>query len=352
MKQPTFLFIPVSSAQGIGEFARSVIIAEGVKKRWPHADIHFILSREAPYRDDCPFTTHLVNQSPTKETSAVNALIQSLQPDVVVFDASGRAQQLACAKKCGAKVVFISQHRKKRARGLKISRARHTDLHWVVQPDYVMAPVSLWQQCKLKALHLPKPQNIGVIYATPEQAVIERVLQRHHLTAQQYFIVNAGSGGHLLGKQLAADVFAQVAQAVHQLTQLPVIFIYGANYPGETVTLPGVETLDTLKNDEFIALLQNARGAVLSGGGTVLQAIAMQVPTLAVAVAKDQADRIAACEKHGLILTAPAEADAMVEKLTRLINPQTQEMLRQQMCQQHHMNGLQIALDELQTYMK
>ena len=62
-------------------------------------------------------------QSPTKEIAAVNALMAQQRPDLVVFDASGRQAQLQMAYKLGAKVIFISQHRRKRSRGMKVGRA-------------------------------------------------------------------------------------------------------------------------------------------------------------------------------------------------------------------------------------
>jgi len=59
------LFIPVSGIYGMGEYARSLAIACGFAARRPDAAIHFVLSREAPYALDAPFTTTLLPSSPT-----------------------------------------------------------------------------------------------------------------------------------------------------------------------------------------------------------------------------------------------------------------------------------------------
>ena len=42
MNKKVILFIPVSAPGGIGEYIRSVIIAEHISKKWPDSDIHFI----------------------------------------------------------------------------------------------------------------------------------------------------------------------------------------------------------------------------------------------------------------------------------------------------------------------
>ena len=107
------LMIPVSSPQGIGEYMRSLIIAQALAAKWPGLDIQFVLNKHAPSAASCPFPTHLLNNSATKEKAAVNQLLQHLKPDLVIFDCSGRASQARQAKKLGAKVVFISQHQKK-----------------------------------------------------------------------------------------------------------------------------------------------------------------------------------------------------------------------------------------------
>jgi len=84
------LFIPVSSKKGIGEYMRSLIIANAVKARWPDAEIAFVLSRQAPYHQDCPYPTFLTEQTPTRHVKEVNAVISEFKPQAVVFDASGR----------------------------------------------------------------------------------------------------------------------------------------------------------------------------------------------------------------------------------------------------------------------
>ncbi len=46
-------------AFGTGEYARSAAIAHAARRRWPRAEIHFILSRQAPYAATVPFAATL-----------------------------------------------------------------------------------------------------------------------------------------------------------------------------------------------------------------------------------------------------------------------------------------------------
>jgi len=89
MKSNCILFIPVSSPSGIGEYMRSMIIAKALLARDPSSNIHFILNEQVSYWKNCPYEVHLTKGSPTKDSKAVNRVISQLQPDLVVFDASG-----------------------------------------------------------------------------------------------------------------------------------------------------------------------------------------------------------------------------------------------------------------------
>ena len=95
-KAPVFLFIPVSSAEGIGEYMRSLIVANQILQHWPNAQISFILSEQAPYFLQCPFDVLTTPKSPTKHTKEVNQIIEQLKPDVVIFDAKSLSDGPIC----------------------------------------------------------------------------------------------------------------------------------------------------------------------------------------------------------------------------------------------------------------
>ena len=57
------LFVPVSGARGMGEYARALALATAAARRLPQLQVHFIVSREAPYAADLPFPKTLIPSS-------------------------------------------------------------------------------------------------------------------------------------------------------------------------------------------------------------------------------------------------------------------------------------------------
>lgn len=346
-RSPRVLFVPVSSAEGIGEYMRSVILADAIRQQWPDADIQFVLSRQAPYASSCPYPATLLDQSPTKEVKAVNQLMQTFKPELVVFDASGRKSQLQQAHKLGAKVIFISQHKRKRSRGMKLGRAMVTDSHWVVQPEFVIGPVSALDKFKLKLIGKQEPIFTGPVFTNPDIELQSELLKQYGLTAGEFVIFNAGSGGHKVGDSLAADIFAETAKSGYQDSGLKSLMVFGPNYPGPMQQFEGVISVAALSNAEFINLLAASKAAVLSGGDTLLQAIALKVPTLTAPVSKDQPARIAACEQEGLILACETKEKPMLMAYQQLLTEACLQQLKEKMDTSPGMNGLQIGMAEI-----
>ncbi|NKF52051.1 hypothetical protein G3R49_15920 [Shewanella sp. WXL01] len=347
--EPKLLFIPVSSDEGIGEYMRSTIIADEAKCQWPNAQIDFVLNRHAPYCHSCHYRTHLLDDTPTKKIKEVNQLITELKPDVVIFDAAGRKSQLKHAKRSGAQVVFISQHKRKRARGMKLERALATDSHWVVQPEFVIGDISAFNRFKLNLIKRPEPICIGSIFPHPDIKLQQQLLQRYQLVAKQYLFFSAGSGGHLLNNNLlAADVWAKVAQQAYMETQVPSVMVFGPNYPKPLPELPGVIAISALDTKEFISLLNGAKAAVLSGGDTLLQSIALKVPTVVAPVSKDQPDRIRKCAQAHMVLAADASYQSLLSTVLGLLKEQSFQELSASLQASPTENGLVAAMDKLQ----
>ena len=321
---PKFLFVPVSSAEGVGEYMRSLIIANEVKQRWPDADVQFILSRQAPYASTCPYPVGLLDDTPTKNIKAVNDFVSFFKPDFVIFDASGRRSQLVHANKLGAKVIFISQHKRKRSRGMKLLRARVTDSHWVVQPDFVIGDISWFDRLKLKAIAKAEPNVIGPIFVNPCAQRQQRLLNQYGLVKGGYILLNAGSGGHKNSDGYVIEEFAQAARKIYQTTNIPCLIVYGPSYPNEIVDIAGVTAVQSLDHEALIDLLDAAKVAVLSGGDTLLQAIALKKISLAIAVAKDQNYRVKICKDAGFTRCSELDAQKICDNLVTLIGSKHQ----------------------------
>ena len=343
--QNRFLFIPVSSVTGIGEYMRSLIFANEVHRQFPNAEIKFILNRHTKYAHSCPFSTELLDDSPTKCSKEVIDTIEDYMPTVVVFDASCRKKQLIKAKAVGATTIFISQHKKKRSKGMKFDRARYIDFHFVAQPEFAIAPVNVFEKIKFKLLGLPLPECVGIFFNQPSQEHTNHILDIYKLKKKDYVLVNAGSGAHQKNGKYAADVFYEAAEKIAKQTELKTIMVMGPSYPNLLPKSSQVMVLPSLDNESLIALLANAKFVVLSGGGTLLQALELKVPVITCAVSKDQPARIKACEQ--LKLTKSVSVERMSLQVSDLLFENTVKELEEKLRWQPSFGGIQTIINRL-----
>lgn len=331
------IFIPVSSPEGIGEYMRSMVIANALQQCRTDIDIQFVLNRNAPYASQCPFSAHLLANSATKETKAVAAILQAEKPDVVVFDCSGRASQVKLAAKLGAKVIFISQHRKKRAKGFSWTRLRYLSEHWITQFQFVDGGISWIERLKLKLSGGSAPLFVGPVFSAPQTTVPQ---SWSTLPSNQYWVFAAGGGGHVIAGQPATEVFYQAALQI-ATEQNPALIVTGMNYHGQLASTDSVTVVKSLNNAELMTLVNNAKALVCGAGDLMGQAIVLGKPIVAVAVAKDQPARLAACANKQLVVAALPEATDIVTKIRQL--PDTKFS-----CYQAE-SGLSIVLNRLQS---
>ncbi|PKG83813.1 hypothetical protein CXF85_09955 [Colwellia sp. 75C3] len=352
MEPNCVLFIPVSSPSGIGEYMRSMIIAKAMQLRWPKINIHFILNEHVAYLKDCPYTVHTCKDSPTKEVMRVNDIILEVNPDLVIFDASGRAKQFKQAKIVGAKVAFISQHNKKRSRGLKLNRLFNTDIHWVAQPDYCISPLSYWQRAKLTICSKKEPKNIGPVFELTNNTYQAQLLKKYDLSTERYFIFNAGSGGHKVGGALAADIYYQAAQEFSRTMldckiTMKCIVLFGSNYPKNLPENNDVICLRNIENKDFIALLSNAKACVISAGDTLLQCIALHKACVAAPVSPDQPMRLKLCHNKQLVLAAAPNSDSLVKQALLILDEEKCKNAISNMKNQAPVKALETIVDDI-----
>jgi len=347
MRNPIILFIPVSSTKGVGEYTRSAILAETIQQQIENAEIHFILNKHAQYAHSCPFNVHLSNHSATKDTPKVKSVIKEIRPDLVIFDCAGRSHQFAYAKSLGAKVIFISQHKRKRSRGLKTTRLLNTDLHWVVQPQYVIPALSSLAKLKLKLLGKNPPKCIGPILPQIDPNITAKTLTSYQLNSSEFFLFGAGSGGHEKDGTLIADIFYQAAADFFRQTNIPTVMVFGPNYPNALPENKLITCLKYIPSTEFVVLLNEARGRVVGAGDTLLQAIELQKPSVAAVVSKDQPARLSICSSQGLVIEADATKKSLLEKAACLLDENIYQTMQQKMMKVQPICGLDIALSDI-----
>jgi hypothetical protein len=334
------LFLPVSGEFGMGEYARSLAIAQGALVRWPQASIHFALSRRAPYAHGAPFANTLLDSSPTFHTAEVAALIRDFQPQAVIFDNAGRTAQLRAARESGARVIYISARARQRRKAFRLAWMRLIDEHWIAYPRFIAGELSPLERLKLRLLGRPRVRFLDVILAraaapvSPSSGTQER---------DGYVLVVPGGGTAHPG---AADAVGRFLVAARGLARRGVATRFVGPAASSEPADPGapagpVESADpgaapvhtaaqgaahgaalsllgVLPQSELAGQMRGARLVIANGGSTLLQAIACGVPCIAVPIAGDQASRIRHCVRAGVALAAPLEAPAIERTAARL----------------------------------
>ncbi len=299
------LMVPVSSPSGIGEYMRCLILADALRATWPGLDLRFLLSREAPVASSCPYPVEWLERSATLAGAAVDRCLDALRPDLVIFDCAGRARHARVARRLGARVVYVSQHRRKRARGFAWSRLIALDAHWITQFRFIDGDLGLLERLKLRVLGKPAPSFLGPVHARP---AAELPVEFADWRGRAYRLWAAGGGGHSAGGLSATERFHAAAAELAD-PETPALLVTGANYRGPPLPeRPGLRVVDRLPHAALMTLAAQAQLIVCGGGDLMGQALALGRNVLAVAVAKDQPPRIAACVARGLLRTAPLEA--------------------------------------------
>ena len=306
----------------MGEYARCAAIALAVSRRWSGAAIHFILSRQAPYAAAAPFPCTLLESSPTFHSSAVIEVLESLRPDVVIFDNAGRSAQLRAAQRLGARIVYISSRRRQRGKAFRLSWMRMLDEHWIAYPEFIAGQLRWYEKLKLLCLRRPTLRYLDVILpqATPEEC--DAILARFGYVAGSYVLVVPGGG---TGHPRAADAVAHFFIAASDLAAsgVPTVFVGppGAEQAGgETLKDSCLHRPGPLPQRELAALMRSARLILANGGSTLMQGIACGNACVAVPIARDQVERIRHCVRHGVAVAARLDSADMVRTVNALLH--------------------------------
>jgi hypothetical protein len=332
----------------MGEYARSLAIAQAAQRQWPRGEMHFALSRHAPYAATVPFAARLLDSSPTFHSAAIARLIEEFKPTIVVFDNAGRTAQLRAARRQGARIVFISARSRQRRKAFRWRWMRLLDEHWIAYPQLIAGDLSWWERFKLNRLARPTIRYLDVIMAraTDERAPIAA---RLGLNAGSYVLVVPGGGTGHPGAQDAAQQFLLAANAL--AASETVVFIgpsaQGATTQGSAdapVPSSRLRCIDSLPQAELVQLMSASRLVVTNGGSTLLQAIACGRACIGVPIAKDQPARI----EHGVAQSAGLSAAAIIRAAEKLLRDEpARAALAQRASKLKLANGVEIALNAL-----
>jgi hypothetical protein len=339
-RPPRLLFVPVSGAFGMGEYARSLAIAQGAEERWPGVSIQFILNREAPYAAGVPYPATLLDSSPTFHSRAVIEVMRTWRPDIVIFDNAGRSAQLREARRLGARVVYISARRRQRNKAFRLRWMRLIDEHWIAYPAFVAGELRLLERLKLKFMRRPRVRYLDVIlardYRRGRGAPHESLLDRIGCAVDGYVLVVPGGGTGHPGADDAVERFLAAARSL-AVAGFETVFVGRAGPPpadgaapaaGAVVEAPvgGVpdaaarlRMLGSLPQTDLAELMRGARLIIANGGSTLLQAIACGRACIAVPIAGDQGERIRRCVSAGVAVAAPLDSAVILRTAANLL---------------------------------
>jgi len=294
----------------MGEYARCLMIATSLARRVPGLEMHFALSRAAPYAADTPFPTTLLPSSATFHPREVGALIRELRPRVVLFDNAGRTVQLRAAREAGARIVYVSSRRRQRRKGFRLQWMRLIDEHWIAYPRFIAGALNPLERLKLRALKRPAIRFIDTLLPAADLACSNECLARFTLQPGGYVLVVPGGGSAHPGAENAPAIVAAAAQAIAR-RGVPTLLVGSdlAGAGGEPQAL--LRVAPRLPPAELVELIRTARLVVSNGGDTLLQVLACDLPCVAVPIARDQAHRIDCCVRAGLAMRAELNARAI-----------------------------------------
>jgi ADP-heptose:LPS heptosyltransferase len=335
------LFVPVSGAFGTGEYARSAAIARAAQRAWPRAEIHFVLSRHAPYAATVPFAATLLDSSATFHSRAVARLIKEFRPTIVVFDNAGRTAQLRAAQRQAARIVFISSRSRQRRKAFRWRWMRLLDEHWIAYPELIAGSFTWLERFKLKRLGRPTVRYLDVILSrkTPEE---ESIVARAGLKQGAYVLIVPGGG---TGHPGAHDAAEQFLGAANSLAETETVVFVG---PNAVNPISRLRCFSSLPQADLAELMVHARLIVTNGGSTLLQAIACGRACIAVPIAEDQPKRIQRCVEAGVAMAAELTAADILRVAGKLSRDEAAcKALAQRAANLKLANGVEIALNAL-----
>jgi glycosyltransferase involved in cell wall biosynthesis len=314
--------------------------------------IEIVVSRDAPYARDLPFTLRLVDRSPTFETAAVNAILADFRPHVAIFDSSGRVDQYRAAHRLGAKVVFVSSRPSSRRKGFRLRRMRWFDQHWIAQPRFLGGNLRRRERAKSRLLGGPETVFLDALHEPVDEQAASARLRAAAASPGQYVLVCPGGGG-VFGRQPAAvPEFYDAACAIAQRGGWPVIAVLGSRFSPSAAPPAGVHVAASLPNGELMGLLRDARVAVLNGGSLLVQAIAQRTPSVAAPIADDQPARISTCAKAGLTRATALSATELADAAIDLSNDETRlGEMRSRAASLDLQNGVDVAMRALARWL-
>jgi glycosyltransferase involved in cell wall biosynthesis len=314
-----FLFSPVSGPGGSGELMRCLIIARQLRRAAPDADIRFLVSRRAVFREAVDFPIIDTDASPTNSTPQVLAAIDGFRPHVMVFDNSGRTAQLKAARQADARLVFSSRAPKLRWKAFRIKWMRLLDEHWIVFPTFVTGDRTWIEALKLRFFPDYTVRQFDTLFTPSDPAARMAWLDGHGLSPGNYVVFVPG--GRAEGQKLAdpADLFIDAARRFVDRTACTSVVLTGRTGVPDSAGPGPLRLMPRIGPEEVQHLLAEATLVVSNGGTTLVHALAHGRAIVTVPLAGDQDRRIRRAARLGIVVSAPRDAEQIATEAAALL---------------------------------
>ncbi|WP_111265304.1 hypothetical protein [Marilutibacter maris] len=298
------LFIPVSGGRGGGELQRSLILARTLRAQGGDTDIRFLAHAQAPFPCE-EFQRTPLPGSPTRSEPEVIAAIADFAPDLCVFDSTLRMSALRAARAAGSRTAYLSVRPNSRWRGLDPRKRTLLDAHWILAPERLGAAPPWPERLGRWLLRRTRFEYFNAVFEAPDTAAASRLLAEHGLAPGRYMLACPGGAGYTVDGLAPVPLLAEAGSALR--TTLPVLVVD----PGDHALPAGWIGLPRMPNRILMGLVEGARLNVVNGGGTLVQALTLGAPCLAIPMQEEQAQRIAAFAARDAVLTCAAERTAI-----------------------------------------
>lgn len=343
---PTVLFIPVSGPSGMGEFARTRTIADAMRARCPNIDIHFLLHREAPYARDIQYPCTLLPASATLCTAEVIKAIARLNPKIVCFDNAGRTEQLRYAKRHGATIIYISSRRRQRYKAFRLRWMGLIDEHWISYPPSIAGQLTHLERWKQRWIGQPVVYFLDTVLAPHDEAGADSFLRDF---GSPDLLVVPGGGSQFRDASVTPGDFALWAQSLARSGH-KVLFIAGPAFKEVVYETAHFKLVRGVTGGVLHSLLKRSRVVLVNGGDTLLQALALGKPCVAIPIANDQPKRIKRCAELDLVV-APESNGVEAACTTLMINEAFRSGLVSRVCAMGLNDALPSIVERLTAYL-
>lgn len=347
---PRFLFAPVSGPHGSGELMRCLIIARELRRAEPAAEVRFLVSRTAVFRETVEFPIIDCDASPTMSTPQVLEAIEAFRPHVMVFDNSGRTRQLRAARRAGARLVFSSRAPHLRRKAFRLKWMRLLDEHWLVFPVFITGGLTRLERLKLRLIPRYVVRQLDTFFAPSERTARLDWLGRQGLAAGAYTVFVPGGRSEDVRAVDPAELFVGAARAFVAAGGGEAVVLTGRREVPPEAAAAGLRLLPRIGPDEVQHLLAGAALVVSNGGTTMIHSLAHGRPVVAVPLATDQDRRIRLADRARIAVSAPRDAHAIAAAAVALAgDAERRKRMVQRIAELRITNGVTEAVEALRA---